>query len=330
MNPLLLAEKTLEAVQRLERLSGVGKKIMSKGKKIIEVARPMVKKASQISLNFLPNDAAEKELPESKNIQLSEKLDIVENGLSLPMSYQENQFKMITQKISDDLDIIKGQNEILFLSNSVNYFVESHRMRTGIDRGISHALQYDMVTVCNYLKKNKELRFPGYLLHQFTSLSETIKELNVFYVSILQDGHVPLFDEEEVKEELLQSFGIDERRVDFGSYVPHEMKVRILKEQSELAEEKQKSTSLLDTFKEKITSKDMEQFNIFAHDSLFTLKEELTSNEILEAQILKKLKTLPSSKLLIESRPQSDDSGESGPRTEKAAGDAEVPDWMQK
>ncbi len=290
MNPLLV-QIAIDAIQKIGK-TDAAKKFMSTGKKIIEVARPMVKKASRISLNFLQDDTDEEKLSGSKTVRLSQQLDIVDNGLSLPMSYQENQFKTISQKISDDLDVIKGQNEILFLSNSINYFIESHRMRIGIDRGISHALQYDMVAVCNHLKKNRELRFPGYLLHQLTSLGETIKDMNVFYVSILQDGLVPLFDEKETREELLQSFGIDGKKVDF-IYVPYEMKVRILTEH--------KSVSMLSSFKEKIFLKDAEQLNIVANDSLFTLKEELTSNEILEAQILKKLKTFPDNRLLIES-----------------------------
>jgi hypothetical protein len=156
-------------------------------------------------------------------------LDIVDNCLSLPLSYRENQFKHINQKISDDLDIIKSQNEILFLSHSIQYIVDSHRNRIGIDRGISYALQYDIVAACDHLNKRKDLRFPGYLSHQCGSLAETIKDLNIFYYSILQDGHVPSFTEEDTKEELEKSYGIDKRKGEMRTYVPYELKMRILR-----------------------------------------------------------------------------------------------------
>lgn len=302
MGPLVttLLPTALDLLQEIGKTE-LGKNIVRQGKKVMEVAIPLAKKASQLTINFLATNIGG-ETSSSKMIQLSQPLDIVENGLSLPLSYQENQFKTISQKITDDLDIIKGQNEILFLSNSIQYFLESHKMRTGIDRGISYALQYDIAAVCNYLKKRKELRFPGYLLHQFTCLGETIKDLNIFYTSILHDGHVPVFDEQEMKEELLRGFGIDKRKGDIGMYVPYEMKMRILREVPPSIEDKQKGGSLLNAFKDRVLTKEVEEeVNDIAHDALFILKEELVSNEELEYQIVKKLKILPDKKLIVQS-----------------------------
>jgi hypothetical protein len=309
MGPAVVAALLPTAVDLLQEMgkTSFGKKVIGKTKKIMEVAVPVVKKASQVSIEFLATDIGEELLGQKKSIQLSKPLDIVDNGLSLPISYQENQFKKIDQKISDDLDIIKGQNEILFLSNSISYFIESHKTRTGIDRGISYALQYDIAAVCYHLSKHRELRFPGYLLHQLTSLSATITELNIFYVSILHDGHVPSFEEEEIKMDLMKGFGIDKRKGDFGTYVPYEMKMQILR--SLPSDEKAKSGSLLTSltsFKEKVLPKEVEaQFNDIAHSSLFILREELVSNEELEYQILKKIKMLPEKKLIVKSHTES-------------------------
>jgi len=302
MGPLVatLLPTAVDLLQQLGRTE-FGKSVIGKGKKVMEVAIPITKKASQISVDFLATDVGDGLLGKQKIIQLSQPLDIVENGLSLPISYQENQFKSINQKISDDLDVIKGQNEILFLSNSINYFIESHKTRTGIDRGISYALQYDIIAVCNHLSKHQELRFPGYLLHQLSSLSETIKELNIFYLSILHDGHVQSFDKEELKTELLRGFGVDKRKGEFGTYVPYEIKIQILRDLSS-SEEQQKSGSLFRSLKGMVLSKDVQdRFNEIAHDSLFILREELVSNEELEHQIFKKLNMLPEKKVVVKS-----------------------------
>lgn len=297
----LLLPTAVDLLQEIGK-TGIGRTVTKQGKKVMEVAIPLVKKASQLTINFLATNIGGEVPVNTKTIQLSQPLDIVENGLSLPLSYQENQFKTISQKITDDLDIIKGQNEILFLSNSIHYFLDSHKTRTGIDRGISYALQYDIAAVCNYLKKRRELRFPGYLLHQFTSLAETIKDLNIFYASILHDGHVPIFDEQEIKEEFLKGFGIDKRKGDIGMYVPYEMKMRILRESPPVTEEKPKGGSLMSVFKDRVLTKEVEeQVNDIAHDALFILKEELVSNEELEYQIVKKLRILPDKKLIVQS-----------------------------
>jgi hypothetical protein len=296
MHPLLIP-----AIELLQ--SELGKNLIHKGqKKIVEIAIPLAKKASQLTFNFLPSANEIESNGSNKTIHLSQPLDIVNNGLSLPLSYHENQFISISQKITEDLDIIKGQNEILFLSNSINYFIDSHKTRTGIDRGISYSLQYDIAAVCNYLKKHKELRFPGYLLHQFSSLSETLKELNIFYASILNNGHVPIFDEQDIKEELLRGFGIDKQKGNFGMYIPYEMKVKILRGGVSGIDNKHKEGSLISAFKDRILTKEVEyEVNDIAHDTLFTLKEELVSNEELEYQIVKMLKILPDKKLIVQS-----------------------------
>ena len=142
------------------------------GKKLIKAGITAGKKASKLTFTFIQGglDAlSNAETGETRNLKvehLSKPLNIIENGLSVPVSFAENQIIRIQTEITDDLTILKGQNEILFLSNSIRYFVESHMGRTGIDRGISYALQYDMKAVTNYLKNNTGLRFPGYLLHQ--------------------------------------------------------------------------------------------------------------------------------------------------------------------
>lgn len=158
-------------------------------------------------------------------------------------------------------------------------------------------MQYDITAVCNYLGKHKEIRFPGYLLHQFTSLAATLKDLNILYASILDDGCVPTFDEKEIKEELLKGFGIDRRKGNFGIYVPFELRRRILRECMPITAEKKKGESLFDSIKGLVTSR--EEVNEIAHDALFILEEELIANEELEYQIVKKLKALPDKKIIV-------------------------------
>lgn len=264
-------------------------------KKFIKVAIPAVRKASQITLDLVAGS------PQGvKNLALSKRLDIVDNSLNLTSSFQENQFKMIAQKISDDLSIIKGQNEILFLSNSINYFIDSHRNRTGIDRGISYALQYDLVAVYNHLKKNKDLRFPGYLQHQIISLAETIKDLNIFYVSILQDGFVPVFDKQSVEEDLMKEFGVESRKGDFtASYIPFEIKNEILVENA--LKSNKKNTSFFNYLKERLTLSDYKEEQDYSHFALTVLKEELLANEQLEYQIMKRLSSIPEREFYVKS-----------------------------
>jgi hypothetical protein len=202
------------------------------------------------------------------------------------------------------LDIIKGQNELLFLSNSINYFLESHKTRTGIDRGISYALQYDIAAVSNHLNKRKDLRFPGYLLHQFISLAETIKDLNIFYTSILHDGHVPTFEEQDMKEELHKRYGIDNRKGEIGMYVPYEIKMQILRNYPSVTKENQKEKSLANLsiiIKDMVSTRESQEINDSVHGALYILKEELVSNEELEYQIVKMLKILPDKKIIVQS-----------------------------
>jgi hypothetical protein len=304
MSPTLIAQLFPTAITLLQEVSKTeaGKNVMEKGRKIIEVAIPSVQKASQLAINFLSTDlTGDSDTNKNvKEITLSKPLDIVNNWLSLPISYKENQFKNINQKISDDLDIVKGQNDILFLSNSISYFIDGHRSRTGIDRGISYALQYDIVAVCNHLEKRRDLRFPGYLLHQFVSLAETVKDLNIFYASVLHDGHVPTYSEAEAKEEMSKSFGIDNRKGEIGMYVPCEMKIRIVRELAKDAPSPAKKSNLLATFKDKVLSAaGVDDISLIANDALYILKDELASNEELEYQIVKKLRILPEKKLLV-------------------------------
>lgn len=225
---------------------------------------------------------------------LSKPLNIVSNGLSIPASFSENQFKKINCEITDDLTIIKGQNELLFLSNSIRYFVESHIGRTGVDRGISHALQYDVRAVTNYLHKNSAIRFPGYLLHQCTALSETIMEMNVFYDAIIHGGHVKHWTLSEANIELRKFFGVEGNKKIIQNYIPFGLQIPIKREL--MAEATKKSMmNLSEIFKLK-----SEEINEVAHDALFILESELAANENLEYEVSKCLEREPGNELYIE------------------------------
>jgi hypothetical protein len=276
-----------------------GKTAVELGTKLIEVAIPVVQTASKISVTFIRGgvEAVSKEVVRQ---QLSKPLPVVENELSVPLSFSGNQFLTFSQEIKSDLNIIKGQNEMLFLSNSIGYFIESHAMRTGIDRGISYALQYDMAAVRTYLKKNRDLRFPGYLLHQCTSLGATVKEMNIFYTSLLNQGAVPDFTKESVDQEFSTRFGAKQQLGSIRSYIPYELQLPHLRA---FAEEKKKNAKFMSSLFGSDSDFDIDEINDVAHEALFILNEELIANEQLEHQVSRLITTLPQKRLLIESRP---------------------------
>lgn len=304
MNPAIT--KLLPTIVQLLEEAGkteLGKKIVGQGKKLIEVSLPFVKNASHVSMEFLSTDVGKELFGDNvKSIRLSKGLDIVERGLSLPGSYDKNQEVSIKQKIDDGFDIIKGQNEILFLSNSINYFIESHKFRVGIDRNISHALQYDVIAVSKYLEKRSDIRFPGYLLHQLQSLSKTISELNVFYDSISKDGYVSDYDEEKLVFDMGETIGIEGKSIDNIGYYPYGMILDAKRKIDQLGNAQAKQSSKGRFFVNKMFDKENEaEMSGGVHDALLILKEELVCNEALEKKIVKKLEILPNSKLMIES-----------------------------
>ena len=270
------------------------------GKKLIEVSIPAAKKASLISFKFIQGgiEAITDKPFHSEKMQLSDNLNIINHGLSIPLSFSENQFKTFNKNISTDLNTIKGQNEMMFLSNSISYFVESHMSRTGLDRSISYAFQYDIAAVRTHLNKSRDIRFPGYLLHQCSSLAETIKELNIFYMSILSHGKVPVFSENDVKDELSRRYGVLQRKGDLRSYIPYEIQLPFLREYSE---EKQKNMSTFNKIFKENKDINISEINDLSHEALFILSEELIANEELEHKVNKKLKEMPEEKIYIES-----------------------------
>lgn len=290
------------------------------GMKLIEVGLPIIKQASQITFSFIQGGLnevlKEDQSIKSQKIKLTKRLDIVEKDLSIPASFSDNQLKPMENQIGSDLNIVKGQNEMLFLSNSILYFIESHKNRIGLDRSISYALQYDIHAVREHLKTNREIRFPGYLLHQCVSLSETIKELNILYVSILDNGKVPTYTEETARKELYKRVGVINRQSKIRSYIPFELQFRILKE---ISDQYKNGKSEIDKVKNMFADKMPEYFKINmglpepellgisikdiddkAHEALFILCEELMYNEELENLLEDKLKGCADNKLIIE------------------------------
>lgn len=274
------------------------------GKKCIEVAMPVIKQGSLICFKFIQGGI---EAAHGEKIKLSKPLDIVAHDLSIPASFSGNQLIPFKNKVANDLFVIKGQNEMIFLSNSISYFIDSHKNRTGLDRSISYALQYDINAVRGHLKSNREIRFPGYLLHQCVSLAETIKELNILYVSILDGGKVPAYPEKSVREELTRRFGAKQDKPKLISYIPYDLQLPVLKE---LADNNKKNKTLVGGVIDKVTGKkeeiDIDEIEDKAHEALFVLCEELIANEELECKIEEKLKNISDKKLVIESCPEDD------------------------
>lgn len=301
MNPALI-ELLVEQLGPI-----AARKILPMGKKLIEVCLTSLQENPRLSMSFIDelNDAG----PDiNKEIQLTQSLPIVENHLSLPLSYQENQILAVIQKISDDLDIIKGQNEILFLSNSISYFIDSHKYKVGVDHRISYALQYDLKSVFNHLKENKSLRFPGYLQHQVASLCRSIRDLNIFYSAILYDGHVSNLTIEEISADYSKEYGVDNRKSEIGNYIPHDMRIRVERERGTDSEKKGKTSTIFTSVKGHLFKDDSSgSASVIASEpgsaieSIYLLKEELVSNQALEDQIAKRVALFPNKKLYIRS-----------------------------
>jgi len=262
-----------------------GKKIASK------ISPSMVRQGSRLVFNFMKDGSNHGMADSSKRITLSRKMDVVENNLNIPRNYIENQIIRISQDITDDLSIIKGQNEILFLSNSIDYFLKGHADRTGIDKAISYSLLYDIAAVINHIRNNQSLRFPGYMLHQCTALAETIKEYNLFYDSILSDGHVREWTQESVVEEMERKYGPHGEGNPVAPYMPYEFQMNWVRGA------KQKNTSKWPIKIPFFGSSD--EILDEAHDSLMILSKELIANEALEHRIIEKLNHLPERKILI-------------------------------
>jgi len=259
------------------------KAVLTVGKKALPIALKSAKLVFDMANDLRHTEKAK------KKVRLSKNLTVVENDLSVPKNYFEKQFLKISQDISDDLSVIKGQNEILFLSNSIEYFLKAHQNRTGLDQAISYSLQYDITAVINHIRDNPKLRFPGYMLHQCTVLAATIQEYNMFYDSILNDGHVKEWTERSVAEEMDRTFGPHNEGNPILPYMPYEYQLKWIRsnESSDWWEKLPipftSHNKLLDT----------------AHDSLVILSKELIANEALEHRILEKLAHVPDHKIAI-------------------------------
>jgi hypothetical protein len=130
------------------------------------------------------------------------------------------------------------------LSNSIGYFIDSHKYRVGIDHRISYALQYDLKSVFNHLKENKSLRFPGYLQHQVASLCRSIRDLNIFYSAILYDGHVSSLTEEEISADFSKEYVVDNRKSEIGHYIPHDIKLKVERKRGTDSERRGKKSTI--------------------------------------------------------------------------------------
>lgn len=261
--------------------------------KAIEVAIPVVKKAGHISLRFIEGGVAAVR-DDEKVLKLSEPSHAIDNNLSLPGLFFEEQEQLVSSvKIANEqLALIHGQNELMFLSNSIQYFIQSHKDREGIDRSISFALQYDILAAANQIKANEKLRFPGYLHHMCDSLARTIREYNRLYDALLNDGYFRTWSLDDAKEKMARTLGPGEVP-DFSiGYIPYDLQITIRREYKEA----------LPTLRRlPIPTMPTEFVNNPAHDSLFVLLHELAANESLEMAIYEKLERFPSNKLVVAS-----------------------------
>lgn len=273
----------------------VGKGVISTAGKIIEISLPIVKQAGKISLKFIEGGVNAVREDGAKKIELSQKLSLFDNNLNLQSTFDEKQISSFNEKINYNLEIIKGQNEMLFLSNSIKYFVDSHKNRTGIDRSIAYALQNDVDAVLEYIKDEK-VRFPGYLLHQCVSLSNTIEEYNIFYSSILNDGYVEEFTQEKADIYYSKTVGSRQTEITTQKYIPRRLQLDFYRRRD--AENKKEEKSSLSKFIpfSSEDNKKSEQITMI----LERLVRELESNEELEISISEKLERSPLQKIVVE------------------------------
>ncbi|MBF0633009.1 MAG: hypothetical protein HQL89_18775 [Magnetococcales bacterium] len=304
-------------------------------KKVIEIGLPVVKGAARIGFRFLQggvhavvNDGEPTESsPDAKreqalmSLKISQRLEAIENGLSVQACFSKNQFWALREEIKEQLNVLKGQNEVNFLSQSIQYFINSHQGRAGVDRSVSYALQYDINSVIDHIKRESDVRLPGYLIHQCASLAATVKDMNIFYSTVLRNGRVKFVDYSDVKGELDQCVGTDGRRKKFSGYIPFEHKLRYVREKEDSVEARSSSSFPLTTISDRMnafwkgnSSKESERKNDSwefvaelakssnpNNEVLYILREELMDNEELEMEIAGMIETMPERRILIES-----------------------------
>jgi hypothetical protein len=134
------------------------------------------------------------------------------------------------------------------------------------------------------------------MLHQCTALAETIKEYNLFYDSILNNGLVHEWTYDEAVKEREKKFGV--RRSDnvVGGYIPFELINRW-----ERAQPSSQTDSIKNNIRKKLFDSGVENIKDEAHDVLRVLLNELDANENLEYLLSKRLETLPGKRLIIKS-----------------------------
>lgn len=149
-----------------------------------------------------------------------------------------------------------------------------------------------------HLRNNREIRFPGYLLHQCSSLAETVKDLNIFYTAVLAHGVVPNYTSEYVEQEINRRFGAAQRQGGFKSYIPYDLQLPALRV---VAEKNKQQSSIFERFLREDKSVQLAEVNDIAHEALYLLSEELIANEELEFKLQQKILATKGQKLLIES-----------------------------
>jgi hypothetical protein len=129
------------------------------------------------------------------------------------------------------------------------------------------------------------------MLHQCTALGNTIREYNLFYDSILNDGRVKNWSQELVSEELDKRYGPYNELNPMAPYMPYEYQLTWARQNSQKKPSKWINKIPFFGSNEELMDK--------AHDSLVILAKELISSESLERRILDKLFHLPDNKIEI-------------------------------
>lgn len=281
MNPLIIAAISYGATTLKTKVTPAA---AAAGKRLVfDVAKKSIQTTSQ----------------STKKVILSDDIEVMKHDLSVPRNFIEHQIVRIGEDVESSLAVVKGQNEIHFLSNSIDYFLKAHEGRTGIDRGISYSLQYDIAAVIKHVSQNQDLRFPGYMSHQVTALGSTIAEYNVFYDAVLNDGHVRTWTREAVVRELERTYGPHRKPNPVKPYMPYAFQVDWLRKKEN------KETA---TWRRRLPFFNDAQVLHAAHDALLVLSEELIASEALEQRLVEKLSHLPENQIAIVPKSQSTES----------------------
>lgn len=143
-----------------------------------------------------PGNIKWEKLPESSG-QVQNAMQIANNassilaaGFSIASVIQNQIIIHKINAIAKDVKQIKARFDLLFLDRSIDYFIEGHANRVGLDRSLLGALIEDCGNALVQVVENPELYVPGFLRHRLQVLSQALYKFNELHYAVLHKGEL--------------------------------------------------------------------------------------------------------------------------------------------